>query len=1318
MPLAPITDFDSFTRTRTDGLGSADTGSAWKNLNGNASSESRFSMDASNGYARLTAGSAFSYGAQYLETESTSLTGTVLVRMRLSAADTNLFAGVSLRHNNSRFIGARLGALSIDGSSLLSIVYIDSTGKLQQENSVARYDIDPNVWFWLKLTISGTTISAKAWPAGTAEPAAMQLTAQTASWMTTSAGYPGVFYGLAAYTANRTVDYQTLYYYGASPTYPSGIIRDDFSRNVIPGLGISDSGHIWEGTFADDPFAYASYGQGSKTKTSTLSTGTITAIANAIRYGWIGNDDKTTHFGTMKIQMQAGAQFGIGVRGGFSFSNGLPVSNKGYVFRSGVGGCQIVRLTDDTTIATRTFDNSFNDGQYVYLRVAAQGTTISGKVWSASSPEPAGWTLSVTDSTTTTGGAFIYSRGTTSSNVSTTIDGPILFTTAIENGVGDLDATSDPNKKMGSGGYQIWKPYTIGTTTFRSFLLTDAAGVVSVTAQKSARYSNIAVTSTSSVFGTFDKIQKVFALPLSDPAVATSSLMEATVRIRLSGLEVMSVSSTSGLDETSVYILPPNAVEWFDANRQRTDAVIAKAAFSAGTFTVTTNQVAVAGVSEVDVPTRSRLQNEENTVTSESAVALSELQVRTERVQIQPEIIVNIDRAQNMAIANYIVPANSLQLDISDGDLDESTTDAFGRPRIFVYRGVNAQMVEFSSETTMSSPEITIVSNRFVVMSATGRLLPQADSEAVLAKELEIKYFSPNTIIRSEVMTSNFQIIGDVIGTNTDVDLLALNSFRLGMAGNARFSAFTDLSNIDVPQRYMHVGYAVMEIPTAIGATLTPVEKGDQAMAFMRMSGEGFEYFWTKKANTSLANLWRHRQLAVREDRLFIDPELKMYEQGARTSRGETKPDDGDRDNNNGSNGRPLFKPNTFVRTKVDDVQVRNQAGFDGKVIDTLPEDKVVKILDGPVWENGKPWYYHEFATGFLGSKGWSNGKLFEEVRSETRGGDVSTAAVPPGESPPVGGGDTISTTTTPRPTSTTTPRPSATTTAPPIELNYTSRTYQCTSSGPTYCSWVCKQYVNGKLVRVYSCPDGIENDDNSDNAPDDDTTHTYPTPTGEVFKKGSVVKTTGYGLRVRSGPGTNYPILDTLPAGKLLTILDGPVWANDNPWYEHRYESSGKTKKGWSSGLYMTLVSPPPATTRPPSTTLPPDDDEEDQPEVVLSDPVTRMMYVPFEKEVLVFDKTSFKDSKGFRVNLSDRFNNAKAVNLAVEVNFGSRHAAPISIHGVQKHELTGMFTSANRYEKSIYYGTVYIESVPSMLVKSNNRIDSIKVYIIGMWV
>jgi hypothetical protein len=78
------------------------------------------------------------------------------------------------------------------------------------------------------------------------------------------------------------------------------------------------------------------------------------------------------------------------------------------------------------------------------------------------------------------------------------------------------------------------------------------------------------------------------------------------------------------------------------------------------------------------------------------------------------------------------------------------------------------------------------------------------------------------------------------------------------------------------------------------------------------------------------------------------------------------------------------------------------------------------------------------------------------------------------------------------------------------------------------------------------------------------------PNPTAPVMAIGSkavVAATSMAGLNVRSGAGTGYPKIKTLPDGAVLEIIGGPKEGDGFTWYQVR-DQTGTT--GWAAANFM----------------------------------------------------------------------------------------------------------------------------------------------------
>lgn len=74
----------------------------------------------------------------------------------------------------------------------------------------------------------------------------------------------------------------------------------------------------------------------------------------------------------------------------------------GYVFQTLAGGTQI-NISKPNVASLSTVSFAFAANTLYYMRLRCQGTTISGKIWAASSVEPSAFNISVTDSSYSSG---------------------------------------------------------------------------------------------------------------------------------------------------------------------------------------------------------------------------------------------------------------------------------------------------------------------------------------------------------------------------------------------------------------------------------------------------------------------------------------------------------------------------------------------------------------------------------------------------------------------------------------------------------------------------------------------------------------------------------------------------------------------------------------------------------------------------------------------------------------------------------------------------------------------------------------------------
>ena len=80
------------------------------------------------------------------------------------------------------------------------------------------------------------------------------------------------------------------------------------------------------------------------------------------------------------------------------------------------------------------------------------------------------------------------------------------------------------------------------------------------------------------------------------------------------------------------------------------------------------------------------------------------------------------------------------------------------------------------------------------------------------------------------------------------------------------------------------------------------------------------------------------------------------------------------------------------------------------------------------------------------------------------------------------------------------------------------------------------------------------------------------PTPPPNVLQVGAEATVNAdAGLRVRSGPGTNFDPVIMLPAGTVVLIIDGPQRADTYTWWQIRFKSpEDEEMEGWVAGDFL----------------------------------------------------------------------------------------------------------------------------------------------------
>lgn len=222
------------------------------------------------------------------------------------------------------------------------------------------------------------------------------------------------------------------------------------------------------------------------------------------------------------------------------------------------------------------------------------------------------------------------------------------------------------------------------------------------------------------------------------------------------------------------------------------------------------------------------------------------------------------------------------------------------------------------------------------------------------------------------------------------------------------------------------------------------------------------------------------------------------------------------------------FSVGDTVFVNTDALNVRSGPGTGYAVIDTIVYGTNGLVVDGPVFANGYTWYELDYVGGT--SDGWVASD-FLSLATSGGGFAVGDIVVVDSASLNVRSGpgtgytviDTLSS-----------GDQGVVLDGPVSADGYTW--YQINYSYGGYSGWVAGEYLS------YAG--------------------------GSGFAIGENVTVATNGLNVRSGPGTDYAVIDTLNDGDQGVVLDGPVSADGYTWYEINYSYGGYS--GWVAGAYL----------------------------------------------------------------------------------------------------------------------------------------------------
>ena len=381
---------DTFTRTVTNSWGTADVGGPWTVVAGAAAN---FDVDGARGTVATPGGSQ----QQVAHLGQVSVRD-VDLRVALTFPDAPTASG--------NFFGYLLLRRQANGSYYRVGLYVTPGGKVfirGQTDAGANLfpDVDTGLsfaagdTFLLRVQAEGaspTTIRARAWEQGTAEPASWQATATDSTAGLQQAGSVGIRTVNLSSTAT-TLRFDDLLGKQLQPVLPPPG-QDTFTRTVTNSWGTADVGGPWTvvaGAAAnfDVDGARGTVATPGGSQQQVAHLGQVSVRDVDLRVALTFPDAPTASgnfFGYLLLRRQANGSY---------YRVGLFVTPGGKVFIRGQTDAGANLFPDvDTGL-------SFAAGDTFLLRVQAEGaspTTIRARAWEQGTAEPASWQATATDS--------------------------------------------------------------------------------------------------------------------------------------------------------------------------------------------------------------------------------------------------------------------------------------------------------------------------------------------------------------------------------------------------------------------------------------------------------------------------------------------------------------------------------------------------------------------------------------------------------------------------------------------------------------------------------------------------------------------------------------------------------------------------------------------------------------------------------------------------------------------------------------------------------------------------------------------------------
>ena len=401
---------DQFERSVAAGLGTADAGGSWS-----VTSTQR---------TKVVGGDAVIYGwsggsqevSAWMPTAASDMELLGLVKLHtanpvgasyqlrlMARAQTDARNGYSARITHTTAGAATFGLARIDnagGNGSLTL----AAGTLLPSGAAG------SQW-WIRLRVEGTSIKAKYWRNGTAEPVGWTAQATDGYWASGRASLGAAVYaGMSSpFPEMHFASFEAVDLAGGPsppppppapppppppPAPPALIVSDQFERSVAAGLGTADVGGSWSV---------------SSTQRTKVQGG------DAVIYGWSGGGQEAwASMPTVASDMEllslvklnatnpVGANYQLRLMG-----RAQTDARNGYSARithttAGAASFGLSRIdnaggTGSLALSTGTLLPSGAAGTQWWIRLRAEGTSIKAKYWRNGTAEPAGWTAQATD---------------------------------------------------------------------------------------------------------------------------------------------------------------------------------------------------------------------------------------------------------------------------------------------------------------------------------------------------------------------------------------------------------------------------------------------------------------------------------------------------------------------------------------------------------------------------------------------------------------------------------------------------------------------------------------------------------------------------------------------------------------------------------------------------------------------------------------------------------------------------------------------------------------------------------------------------------